>query len=626
MKTMKKLLAVLAIVLLIVQTGAASVFAETAGYTTNNFNVDVTVNEDHSMYVEETIHVDFQQAKHGIYRYIPYEAGIYTIKNIDVEGEEYQVETQMENGVNQKIIRIGSEHSTIKGKHTYKIRYDIIGYEDKLTSADWFSLDLIPTGWETPIEKTKAIVRFPKPVDPDAFQLYSGSYGLAENFYKIDAKYHPDDMTVTLTSKQLAKGSGITLNAELPDGYWVGAASRDWMMIPLNTVMILLPVLMAVLWFLFGRDPKVIKTVEFYPPEGMTPAEIGYIIDGTVDTKDIMSLLIYFASKGWLSIHENEEEKFELIKLRDIDPKEKRFAKTVFNALFIRSDKVKLDNLPENFGDMFLASKSQLRGFYRGENALFTASSVLCRGLGMILMFVPGVAAVVMAAVISFNYMYLVMLIPVITLLLIGLFMIIMVFDRRAIYSKKRLTVLFMIGTLLILTGSLLAGETLSAAVDYLILTLLVVASEIVTFVFVLLMNKRTEKSAKWQGQILGFRDFLEAAEVPKLEMLVEEDPEYFYNIMPYAYVMGLSDKWAKKFENIKMSAPSWYDDSGYGSNRTFNTLWYLHMFNHCTRSFTSNTINSIASGSLDTGGGGGSGIGGGFSGGGFGGGGGGAW
>ena len=37
------------------------------------------------------------------------------------------------------------------------------------------------------------------------------------------------------------------------------------------------------------------------------------------------------------------------------------------------------------------------------------------------------------------------------------------------------------------------------------------------------------------------------------------DNPEYFYNILPYAYVLGVSDKWMKKFEGITMEAPHWY-------------------------------------------------------------------
>lgn len=60
-------------------------------------------------------------------------------------------------------------------------------------------------------------------------------------------------------------------------------------------IFVLLALLSFILWLLFGREPRYTTTVEFYPPEGMTPAEMGYLIDGSIDDKDIMSMIVYYA-------------------------------------------------------------------------------------------------------------------------------------------------------------------------------------------------------------------------------------------------------------------------------------------------------------------------------------------
>ena len=40
---------------------------------------------------------------------------------------------------------------------------------------------------------------------------------------------------------------------------------------------------------------------------------------------------------------------------------------------------------------------------------------------------------------------------------------------------------------------------------------------------------------------------------------MVEKEPEYFYNILPYTYALDVSDKWVEQFENIAVEPPSWY-------------------------------------------------------------------
>ena len=82
----------------------------------------------------------------------------------------------------------------------------------------------------------------------------------------------------------------------------------------------------------------------------------------------------------------------------------------------------------------------------------------------------------------------------------------------------------------------------------------------VISAICAVFMERRNRKYARELGQIFGLRNFIEKAELPKLNLLVEEDPSYFYNILPYAYVMGLTEKWIKQFENIAVPPADWYD------------------------------------------------------------------
>lgn len=75
--------------------------------------------------------------------------------------------------------------------------------------------------------------------------------------------------------------------------------------------------------------------------------------------------------------------------------------------------------------------------------------------------------------------------------------------------------------------------------------------SLIVTDILDWKMTKKNTYGEQISAKIKGFRNFLETAEKEKIEMLVEENPNYFYDILPYAYVLGVSKKWIEKFENI---------------------------------------------------------------------------
>ena len=134
-------------------------------------------------------------------------------------------------------------------------------------------------------------------------------------------------------------------------------------------------------------------------------------------------------------------------------------------------------------------------------------------------------------------------------------------------------------------------------------------------------LPKRTKYGNEMLGKLRGFKNFLETVEKERLEALVMQNPNYFYDILPYTYVLGVSDKWIKKFESISLQAPSWYDSSNGFDVSSFGTFMNSTMLS--AQSAMSSSPSSSSGGS-SSGGGGSSG--GGSSGGGSGGGGGGSW
>ena len=76
--------------------------------------------------------------------------------------------------------------------------------------------------------------------------------------------------------------------------------------------------------------------------------------------------------------------------------------------------------------------------------------------------------------------------------------------------------------------------------------------------------TKKNKHGQEIMSQLLGLKKFIEVAEKRRLEALVEEDPNYFYNILPYAYILGVSKKWIEKLENIIPINPDLYNYDGF--------------------------------------------------------------
>ncbi|MFA7550748.1 MAG: hypothetical protein WCZ68_08415, partial [Sedimentibacter sp.] len=73
------------------------------------------------------------------------------------------------------------------------------------------------------------------------------------------------------------------------------------------------------------------------------------------------------------------------------------------------------------------------------------------------------------------------------------------------------------------------------------------------------LCSRRTEAGMWYEEKLTGFKDFIKAAELDRIKLLADENPNYFYNVLPFAMVLGVTDKWAKNFDGIMKEPPDWY-------------------------------------------------------------------
>ena len=87
-------------------------------------------------------------------------------------------------------------------------------------------------------------------------------------------------------NEPLKAKTGIRAVISLPEGYFTGEKSTAFGRVLVVGLSIIAALLLLLLWYRFGRDNKKITTVRQEPPEDMTPPEAGYIMTGTVKSRD----------------------------------------------------------------------------------------------------------------------------------------------------------------------------------------------------------------------------------------------------------------------------------------------------------------------------------------------------
>lgn len=538
-------------------------------YYFKHYDVNVNVLEDNTLEVTEKIDAFFNEERHGIYRTIPTlntvsrADGTTTTVRAKVRDINVSESSSVERDFDYCSIRIGEEDSLVTGDHSYTISYRYVLGEDKNIDFDELYYNIIGDKWDTYIDEVSFTITMPKEFDSSMVGFSTGEYGAVGTDiveYTVDGNVISGNLT-----EGLAPYSALTIRTQLPDGYFYFnkplyyAKLTALMAIPL----IALAVALA-LWSKFGRDKKVVKAVEFYPPENMSSADVAYWCNGAIDNKNLVPLLIELANEGYVEIIEKDSKhsKFEIRRLKQSYSGPDRSKWIFFNGLFkyLGSDVVREDDLKEEFYQT-LAKISKEYNSTQNRTKVFNKKSLLMRIAGW------------MISIISI------------------------------------LSTLFL--------SSLIIGGT-----EKTIFTAIGVIIGICAFILSFFIRQRTDAGHQILQKIEGFKLFLETAEKERLETLVEDDPKYFYNILPYAYVLGVSDKWISKFESIAIEPAEWYS-----SSHPFNHIMFYHFIDNTIRSSTramTSVPESQSSGGISGGGGGFSG--GGFSGGGVGGGGGGSW
>ena len=628
-------------------------------YFLNSYDINIVVNENNTLNITEKIGVYFNVEKHGIFRKIPLKNQITrldgtTSKNRTKISEikvndNYSLST--ENGY--KIIKIGNANYTLTGQKNYEISYLYNLGKDTEKEYDELYFNLIGGEWDTNISNITFSITMPKEFDSSKLGFSSGAIG-STNSSKITYNAVGNVIKGKLKGT-LNSGEALTVRLELPEGYFVNASINLPSFYYLMFIVPIIGMLISfILWRKYGKDEQVIETVEFYPPQGFNSLEIGFLYKGKAEDNDVISLLIYLANKGYIKITEVEEKTlffnnkgFIITKLKEYDgsnDNEKMFLKGLFeNKGTVDYDKAKiLMNQAEiNGAKISFEQAIALATDRTGKKSvtkddLYDRFYITVRNIllninnekNKHLIFEKNQKK--MKIVILFIIITLVTIIAIPTLEYAGINEIAMTlflcllytpFFAIGLFSKMPLILrIFWLGFTifhsLIFFSTMPIANAIKDYYYYLIGVVFGAVCILVMAIFLKLTSKRTKYGNEILGKIKGFKKFLETAEKQKLEAMVMDNPTYFYDILPFTYVLGVSDKWIEKFESISLQAPNWYD--GYTS---FNTASFGSFINE-TMSSASNVMTSSSSDSSD----GSSSSGGGSSGGGSGGGGGGSW
>jgi hypothetical protein len=484
--------------------------------------------------------------------------------------------------------------------------------------ADFDELYWNATGnaWDLPIERARARIVLPPGVKPMQWAAYTGSEGSTAR--EADVAVDSARGVVTFTAcRWLEPYEGMTVAAGWPAGAIAGRPTRVEMR--RAAALRLWPLALPLFAFMFGlrawrrrgRDPdKLAVVVGYEPPEGITPAEAGTLIDHKAQTRDVISTLTDLAVRGYIGIEEREEKKL-LGLLKDTDyvfhqrkPREEwspllaheeRFLAGLFSTASeygpawdeVRATYAEAERAQRTGGRM---DSDEIALRLAHDHSSSHASVRLSALQNKFYAALPGIRDGIYEKLIERGY-----------------------YRNRPDKVKGHWFAFGIVVLILGLVGAGFAAEEGLAWISAGALAAGTVASAVVLFVFGSVMPARTEKGARAREAALGFREFLSRVESERYRRMVTS-PEMFERFLPYAMAFGVEDRWASAFDDLYREPPEWYSGSGYNNFRASSFTSRMSTLSSSAGStMSSSPSSSGSSGGGSSGGGSGGGGGSGF-------------
>jgi uncharacterized membrane protein len=534
-------------------------------FTIIDYKVTIDILKNGELHIEEHIDLNFRAEKRGIIRRIPThyklngDKGKLTIKVKDVSQWNYKEY----NKDGYYHIRFGDSDKFISGEQSYVFSYVVQGAILSSEGYQEIYWDIIGTDWDTDILNTSYQINIPSDLDLayNDYQIFSGKYG--ERHSKVSMTYESGKLKGQ-SNTTLSPHEGASIAIKFPNEYFNIETSKLNANKKVNDktwpAVIVLLISFFSLWFKKGKNTSIdaSESDEFFPPDDLSPSQLGYLIDNRSNDEDLLANIPYWANRGLIkviSLNGDNDDGLMLEKLNNINTDAPTYEITLFNGIFKESDYVSLSSLKKKIYKDLHQSKSELSKEMTNSNYFEEQSSSLFKNYKMVLAFI--------------------------TCLVIGILII--------------------------------------AIFKYVFSGIILIAMGIMALVFRLMPSKRSLLGEDIVSRTKSFKDFLANPEHASYRDLINSDSGYLNRMYPYAIAFGVDKTYMKKFEEYSEMGPEWFyignnQNSHRGSltqfQNSFNVESIQSAFKSMPVSSSSSSSGSFSGGGFSgggTGGGGGS-------------------
>ena len=424
------------------------------------------------------------------------------------------------------------------GSQEFTIHYTLKDLVSADQSGSFLTLPLL-SGLRYPVEQFAFSVKLPEEV--------SGQPVFESGYYQQNTggllEYTFDGTTLSGKSKTAIKDrETLMMTLQLPENYFQKSARGFSVPDGWDLFMFCL-VFLAVLYFVLTLLPKFPgRTRRFTPPEGISAGDVGTCLTGC--GTDLTMLVLSWAQLGYIMIELDHKDRVTLHKRMDMGNERSSHEIRWFRSLF--GQRTMIDGDSYHYAKLCrkLAGKSPLRSQLYDKRS---GNPAIFRGICLL----TGIIAGLQMGLDMGHSTGTKTLLGMAFAFLCGAFSYFIQSGGKCLPLRDKSPLLTALGcgTVWIALG-LLAGD-LQQAIPMVIFQFL--AGIAASF-----GGKRSETGLRYMSQLWGLRRFMTGIGSFDLQQLIQQNPNYYYELAPYALALGVDRSFARRFGKTTLPEESY--------------------------------------------------------------------
>lgn len=390
-------------------------------------------------------------------------------------------------------------------------------------------------GFELPVSKLTFVVNMPSPEmnnPPDFTSTYrQSSLG--------------SDLSVEIHGSQIIGSSKVTLNDH--DGVTMTMLVPQEMFPTVSTYvregnpeivpMAIFGVLALLYWIFFLRTLPLIRSRTSTPPEGITAGELGCRL--TLSGGDLTMMVFTWAQLGYILIHMDGNGRVMLHKRMDMGNERSQFENKIFKLLF--GNRRVVDGTGYQYA-LLCRKVSRIVPNERNMNRGNSGNVKIFRGLACISQIFCGICVAMNMSTVPVLY--------VLMSIILGIFGAVSAWLIQGVAYRTHLR-----GKVPVLMGfvCILIWVLLGILCGQIWIPVCCCLGQFLIGYLAAYGGRRSELGRHDAAQVLGLRSYVKRISGDDISRLMKNDPDYFFNMAPYALALGVINPFAKTFARRKL-------------------------------------------------------------------------